>query len=137
MTATTVQAARRRVARILIGAGVVLTVGWGVAMIVAWPSIAASPALIAYLVTDLAVVVPISILAGVALLWRDPRDLTLLQLALGALAYACLHCSIYLIGIRFLGLPAVVYIVILIVVLLVLVRIAIWGYRQATWIVPN
>lgn len=135
MTAT--QAARRRVARILIGAGVVLSVGWGVAMIVSWPAIAASPAMIGYLVADLAVVVPLAILAGVALLWRDPRDLTLLQLALGALAYAVVHCAVFLIGIRFLGVPAAVYLVALVILLLGLVRIAIWGYRQATWIVPD
>jgi hypothetical protein len=121
----------RKVAYLLLVFSGSLVTGWGVAIAVSWSHILASHIRLGYLIADIGLVTPLCVAAGLGLLRGRAWDLTVLQLAVGALAYDGVHFTVYLVQERFLRVPPAVYVAVLALVLYALVRISLWAYRRA------
>jgi hypothetical protein len=102
------------------GLAVILIVGWPIAAIINWDDIVNSHARLGYLVGDIGFVVPASLAT-----WYGVRKQMLwapgvLLLTIGLTTYDAVHFFIYLAQERFLSLPPVVYIAILLASLVAL-----------------
>jgi hypothetical protein len=110
--------------------GILLPIGWLIACLVNWDNVVHSHIRLGYLIGDVGLVTPLSLVAAIALLRNRPFGPPVLLLAVGALAYDVVHFCVFLVQERFL-LPAAVWIVIWVAVLALLAWIAAGEIRLA------
>jgi hypothetical protein len=111
------------------GLAVILIVGWPIAAIINWDDIVDSHTRLGYLVGDILFVTPASLATWYGLrkqmLWAPG----VLLLTIGLTTYDAVHFFIYLAQERFLSIPPVVYIAILIAALAALAFLALRELR--------
>ena len=94
--------------------GVILLIGWPIAIVVSWDHIVSSHARLGYLIGDMGLVVPLCFATAYGVRrganWLSP----VLLFAAGATAYDAVHFFIYLAQEEFLGLPTAVYVVLIV-----------------------
>lgn len=124
---------RRHVGGIMFAIGVVLLVGWPIAVAVSWEHIVASHARLGYLIGDMGMVMPLCFLSWHGLVRGRAWGVPLVLITMGAQAFDVLHFGIYLIQERFLGIPTIVYLALMALILGVLAYLCRWeiGRYQA------
>jgi hypothetical protein len=96
---------------------VILIVGWPISMIISWSSIIDDPARVGYVIGDLGLVSPLFVASWLGLKNSKPWGSPLFLVAAGALSYDILHFGVYLICIKFLAIPTIVYILLIAAIL--------------------
>ncbi len=112
--------------------GIVLAVGWPVAIAVSWANIVSSHARLGYLFGDLTLVTPLAFIGWYGLTHSRAWGPKVFLLFAGAGAFDTLHFGIYLIQEKFLNIPALIYIALILVALAVLVWFSLWEIRVQT-----
>jgi hypothetical protein len=105
--------------------GVLLLIGWPIAIIVNWHDIVASHARLGYLIADIGLVVPLCFASWQGLLRNAAWGPGVLLVALGAGAYDVVHFTVYLIQVNEL-LPAAAWVVIGAAIVVALGWLAVW-----------
>ena len=117
---------RQKVAVALLAIGIILPIGWVVAIFINWPNIVSSHARLGYLFGDWGLVTPLSLFSWYGLSRARSWGPLVFLLFTGAAAFDSLHFGIYLIQEKFLNIPMLVYIIVIIVVLGILAWLSAW-----------
>jgi hypothetical protein len=110
--------------------GVLLPIGWLIACIVNWDDVVNSHTRLGYLIGDVGMVAPLSLLAAYGLFKQKVWAPFVLPLVIGALAYDVVHFCVFLVQEKFL-LPGPVWIAIWLLVLGILTWFSIGELRLA------
>jgi hypothetical protein len=98
----------------------ILIIGWPISMIISWSSIVNDDCRLAYMISDLGLVSPLFVASWIGLRSSATWGPLLFLVAIGALSYDVLHFGIYLIRMKFLDIPAIVYVALVAIILLII-----------------
>ncbi len=115
----------------MFGVGMLLLLGWPVAIFINWENIVHSETRLGYLIGDVGLVTPLCFLSWCGLKNNKSYATVLFSLTAGALAYDVVHFGIFLIQIKFLSIPAYVYIILIAVILFILYKLFIFQAIKA------
>src|SRR5436305_14725375 len=108
---------RQRLGWVAFGLGIVLIVGWAIAIIVSWNHILSSHARLGYLIGDVGLVAPLCFATWYGVTRQKSWGPLLFLLLDGAIAYDVVHFGIYLMQEGFLSIPVPIYIIVLLAIL--------------------
>jgi len=104
----------------LFGIGSILILGWPVAIWANWEDIVSSESRLGYLISDILLVTPLCFAGWLGIIKGKSWGSLISLLAFGALAYDGLHFGIFLIQVKFLNIPAIIYLILIIIVMVVI-----------------
>ena len=104
--------------------GLILLVGWPIAIIINWSNIVNSDARLGYLICDIVLVMPLCFASWSGMKKKKLSGSLLFLITAGALLYDGVHFMIFLIKIKFLGISIPVYVLLIVFMVVVLYILA-------------